>query len=84
MISDFKNTVAHRDELKENRNPGHHIGTFLLEHSNSLDYLIAHLEGYLVALRADREAERQFFCRLTHREYKEPTKVCPHCGGKIE
>ena len=66
-MSDFKNTVAHRDRLKEARNPGHHIGTFLLEHSNSPEYLISQLEGYLEAIKADLEVERAFFHRLSGR-----------------
>jgi hypothetical protein len=56
----MRNLETLRDRLKADRNPGHEIATFLLGHSNSIDYLIGHLEGALEALKADQEAERCF------------------------
>jgi hypothetical protein len=53
-----------RDRLREQRNPGHEIGTFLIGHSNSLEYLIDHLEAYLEAAKADLQAERALAGRL--------------------
>jgi hypothetical protein len=55
-----------RNQLLEQRNPGHEIGTFLLSHTNSLEYLIGHLEGYLEAAKADLEAENAFRDRVFH------------------
>jgi len=60
----MKNLETLRDRLKAQRNPGHEIAAFLLGHSNSIDYLIGHLEAALEALKADQEAERCFAGRL--------------------
>jgi len=45
----------------EQQNPGQHLGAFLLQHSNSPEYLVSQLEAYLEAARADLEAERKRF-----------------------
>lgn len=57
----MKNLENLRDELLADRNPGHEIGTFLLGHSNSPEYLVGHLEAYLEAARRDLFAERNRF-----------------------
>ncbi len=56
----MSNLEALRNSLRDGRNPGHEIGTFLLEHTNNLPYLVAHLENYLAAAKADLESERSF------------------------
>lgn len=56
----------------EQQNPGQHIGRFLLEHSNSLEYLVSQLEAYLEAARADLESERAVFRKLMRREPNPP------------
>lgn len=43
---------------KEQSNPGHEIGRFLLQHSNNPVYLVSQLEAYLEAIKADIEATR--------------------------
>lgn len=53
-----------RDQQKAGQHPGHAIGQFLIEHTNSLGYLIGQLEAYLEAARADMEAEREFHTRM--------------------
>lgn len=60
----MKNLETHTKQLKDNRNPGHEIGEFLLRHSNSIGYLVSQLEGYLEVLRQDQEAEREFAANL--------------------
>lgn len=50
----MQNLERLRDRLKADRNPGHEIATFLLGHSNSIDYLIGHLEAAIEALKADQ------------------------------
>ncbi len=54
-----------RDGQKERRNPGHELGTFLLGHSNSPEYLVSQLTVYLEAAMADLEAERNMFRALS-------------------
>jgi hypothetical protein len=56
----MKNIQDLRNQQREDRNPGHELGTFLLRHSNSLEYLIEQLEGYLEAAKLDQAAERAF------------------------
>lgn len=56
----MKNITTLRDRLKEQLNPGHEIGTFLLGHSNSPEYLVSQLEGWLEAAKADLQAEREW------------------------
>lgn len=59
------NNIEHLiNEQKDKRSPGQWIGKFLLEHSNSPEYLIGQLEAYLEAARADLAAERAVFTRL--------------------
>lgn len=57
----MKNLQELRDRLLAARNPGHEIGTFLLQHSNSPEYLVGHLEAYLEAARRDLFAQRNRF-----------------------
>jgi hypothetical protein len=57
----MKNTAESRDRQKGDRNPGHRLGDFLIQHSNSPEYLVSQLEAYLEAVRADLEDERRFF-----------------------
>jgi hypothetical protein len=71
--------MKHIDDLMKSqqgeRNPGQHIGKFLLEHSNSPEYLVSQLSAYLEAAQADLEAERAMFRRLTKRpDPPKPTK----------
>lgn len=49
----MKNIENLRDELLAAQNPGHAIGTFLLQHTNSPDYLVSQLEGWLEAARRE-------------------------------
>ncbi len=79
----MKNLTEHRDRLKADRNPGHEIATFLLGHSNSIDYLIGHLEGCLEALKADQEAERCFAGGLL-RAVKAEAKTWPDFAAKVK
>lgn len=58
---EMKNLVALIKEQKQRQNPGYKIGEFLLDHSNSSEYLIAQLETYLEAVKADHEEERKAF-----------------------
>ena len=48
------------ERLREERNPGADIGAFLLAHTNTPEYLAAHLESYLAAVREDIAAARAF------------------------
>lgn len=50
-----------RDSQLEARNPGHEIGTFLIQHSNNLEYLVAQLEMYLEAGKADLHSQNNRF-----------------------
>lgn len=56
----MKNLQELTERLKAARNPGHEIGTFLLQHSNSTEYLVAHLRSFLAAAEADQKAESDF------------------------
>ncbi len=46
------------NQLREDRNPAKEIGVFLMSHSNSPEYLLAHLRNFVTALEADIEARR--------------------------
>ncbi len=61
----MKHIAELRDKQKEGRNPGHHLGAFLVEHSNSPEYLVSQLTAYLEAAIADLEAERNMFRQLS-------------------
>lgn len=60
----MKNIAQLAEQQKADRNPGHKIGAFLLEHSNSPEYLVSQLEAYLEAAKADLEAEKTIFRKL--------------------
>jgi len=61
----MKNIETLAAQQKADRNPGHNIGTFLIEHSNSPEYLVSQLEAYLEAAKADLETERSLFRKLS-------------------
>jgi hypothetical protein len=63
----LKNVADLAERQKADRNPGHNIGAFLIDHSNSPEYLVSQLEAYLEAAKADLEAERNMFRKLTKR-----------------
>lgn len=53
----MKNIQKLINEQEDNCNPGSKIGVFLLEHSNSPEYLVAQLEAYLEAAKKDLDDE---------------------------
>jgi hypothetical protein len=54
----MKNVQDLRDSQNQRQSPGQHIGDFLLQHSNSPEYLVSQLEAYLMAAKMDLSAER--------------------------
>lgn len=56
----MKHVQALMTQQKADKNPGYRIGEFLIDHSNSLEYLEAHLQAYLDAVRADRAEAAKF------------------------
>lgn len=61
----MKNIINLMNEQQADRNPGCHLGNFLLEHSNSPEYLVGQLTAYLEAAQADLDQERAFFRKLS-------------------
>ena len=49
----MKHIEALRDGQVDRQNPGQHIGTFLIQASNSPEYLVSQLTAYLEAAKAD-------------------------------
>jgi hypothetical protein len=47
-----------RDAQRDQGHPGHELGTFLLQHINSPEYLVGQLQAYLAVAQADLEVER--------------------------
>jgi hypothetical protein len=60
----MKNIRALRDSQAEQMNPGQHIGTLLLNASNSHSYLVAQLTGYLEAAKADLADENDMMTMM--------------------
>ncbi len=58
---EFKNLQAYTEQLKQDRHPAHKIGQFLLDHSNSPDYLIENLEAFIEVIKSDKKAHSLMF-----------------------
>lgn len=62
----MKNVHELMVQQKAGQNPGHMLGSFLLDHSNSPEYLVSQLTAYLEAAQADLAAERAMFRTFFH------------------
>ena len=61
----MKNLQEATAHLKEIRNPGHELGAFLLQHSNSPEYLAGQLRYFLQVVELDLASERALHQRLS-------------------
>lgn len=66
-----------RERLVENRSPAQHLVNFIINHSNSTDYLISNLESILDALKEDRAAEGRVFQMVVNALKKERKQCSP-------
>ena len=60
----MKNIKALRDDQVSRMNPGQHIGTMLLDASNSPEYLVSQLSGYLEAAKADLKEQKEMMATM--------------------
>lgn len=60
----MRNIKALRDDQVENRNPGQEIGTMLLAATNSPEYIVSQLSGYLYAAKADLKEQEELKTKM--------------------
>jgi len=60
----MRNLVAHTKRLKEHRHPGAALGEFLIQHSNSPEYLVSNLRSFLECCEEDLAEEKALFDSL--------------------